>query len=76
VGNQNIAMIKIISHFHITPLLGIFTPEQPDRTWLCARLTRAPKAVESSSKAQKTWQVFYSAIKRKIFWLGLWIFCE
>jgi len=37
---------------------GIFAPEQADRKWLWARLTLAPKAVKSCSKAQKTRHVF------------------
>jgi len=32
--------------------------KQPDCMWLCTRVTRAPKVVESCSKAKKTRQVF------------------
>ena len=35
-----------------------FLANKTDHTWLCASITQAPKAVESCSKAQKTWQVF------------------
>jgi len=50
---------KIINkHFDVWPLSGIFAPEQPDCTWLCAHVTRAAKVVESCAKAQKTRQVF------------------
>jgi len=45
-------------HFGVWPLLRILAPKQPDHTWLCTCVTRAPKVVESCSKAQKTWQVF------------------
>jgi len=51
-------MSGIVWYFGVRPLLGIFAPEQPDRMWLCAPLTRAPKVVESCSKAQKTRHVF------------------
>jgi len=42
----------------VRPVPRIFAPKQLDHTWLCMSVTRAPKAVESCSKAQKTWQVF------------------
>jgi len=35
-----------------------FHTKKMDRTWLCANVTLAPKAVESCSNAQKTRQVF------------------
>jgi len=47
-----------------------------DRTWLCVSVTLAPKAVESCSKAQKTWQVFQSALEKKFFTWGMRIFFE
>jgi len=49
--------------------IGDFRAKQPDRTWLCVRVALVQKAVESCSKAQKTWQVFWSALK-KTFCLG------
>jgi len=48
--------------------LGILASKQLDRTWLSANVTRAPKVVESCSKAQKMRQVLQSALK-KIFLL-------
>jgi len=50
-----------------------FAPKNTDRTWLCARLTRALKVVESCSKTQKTRQVFWSALEKN-FCLGGWDF--
>jgi len=37
---------------------GFLWKKQANHMWLCVRVTPAPKVVESSSEAQKTWQVF------------------
>jgi len=50
-----------------------FAPKQPDRMWLCASATLSLKVVESCSKAEKTQQVFWFAMKIH-FWLGLIFF--
>jgi len=34
--------------------------------WLCTRIIRALEMVESCSKSQKMWQVFYSILEKKI----------
>ena len=60
-------------HFGVRPVLRIFVPKEPDCTWLCTRITRAPKVVESFSKAQETQQV---CTRKNIFCLGVWIFYE
>jgi len=39
-----------------------FAPKQPEHMWLCVSGTLALKIIENCSKAQKTQQVFYSAL--------------
>jgi len=53
-----------------------FVPKKLDCTLLCVSVILAPKAVESCSKAQKTQQVFWSALEKNFFGWGVCIFCE
>jgi len=46
-------------------------PEQPDRTWLGASVTLAPKAVESCSKALKILGKCSSLHFKKFFFSSL-----
>jgi len=58
-----------------TALFQEFQPKQLDRTWLCTSVTLTSKVLEGCSKAQKTRQVLYFAMIKKIGWV-VRIFCE
>jgi len=67
---------NVPQHVGVRLVSGILTPKQLDCTWLCTRVTRAPKVVESCSKARKTRQVLVSAHEKNFFGWGVRIFYE
>jgi len=60
ISSETISSVAFSLLFDVRLVSGILAPKQLDCTWLCEHATRAPKVVESCSKAQKTRQVFYS----------------
>ena len=44
--------------------------------WLCMGISPLLFGLRTWSKRQKTWQVFQSALEKKFFGWGVWVFCE
>jgi len=67
ISSETISSVAFSLLFDFRLVSGILAPKQPDCTWLCEHVTRAPKVVESCSKAQKTRQVIDSAREKNNF---------